>query len=383
MRRVWHDPTVPPDSPVAVEIRALSDGESSLVDEWTALERQALEPNVYLSPHFVVPAWRHLDHSPAPLLLVIRDSDGLAGLGVFQRAPASWRVPWPHLQAYSTNFSFLTGLLLHRERAREALSGVLRWMAEDRDAPPALAFPDWRAAGPTASLLRGLSDHGVRWYPFSRRQRAVLQQMASAGDPLATLSGRKKRRLRKARRDLEAKGPVRFEVLRGPAVTSEAVERFLMLESMGWRGEAGTALLSNPRDADFFRAVVTALAPENRVFFAELWCGDEIVASTSNFTAGDMGFAFKIGWDPRFRSETPGVLNEICLVEQFAERLPDLQAIDSGAQPGSYIDDLWPGRVDLERGCLVAGAVMKRYQDVLSMVRRAKHALRPTDLHPS
>ena len=45
---------------------------------WTGLESRAAEPNVYLSPHFVLPALRHLDASLRPVIAWIEAGTGAA-----------------------------------------------------------------------------------------------------------------------------------------------------------------------------------------------------------------------------------------------------------------------------------------------------------------
>jgi hypothetical protein len=360
-----------------VNTQPLSTAEPPFVDEWADLERHAIEPNIYLSPHFAVPAAKHLAPSPALVLLTVRVDGRLAVLGLFQHAAASWRMPRGHLRAYGLPYALQSGLLVHREFAREGLAGLLRWMATGRHAPPALEFEEWRTEGPVARLLGDVrSGYGLAWCAFQRRERAVLMRAECSGDALASLGSRRRKSLRRAMRDLEEKGPVRWELLRGSQVTPAAVDRFLTLEAMGWKGGDGTALLSKPQDTRFFRAVVDGLATENRVFFCELWCGDHIVASNSNFIAGDMGFAFKVGWNPEFRAQSPGILNELRFMEQFAARMPDITSIDGGAQPGSFIDALWTGRDALEWGFLVSGAFLTRYSRLLAAARQARHALR-------
>lgn len=350
----------------------------AFVAEWEDLEHHAIEPNVYLSPDFVIPAGEQLAPSPGLLVLRVRVDGRLAGLGVFQQAGASWRMPCPHLRAYASPYALVTGLLLRRGVEREALGGLLRWMREDLHAPRAIEFEEWRTDGPTAPLLGALlPEFGLDWWSYYKRERAVLLRAQSGGSAFDALGSKRRKNMRRALRDLEAIGPVRWELLRGPGVTPAAVDRFLALEALGWKGEEGTAMLSKPADTRFFRDVVDRLAVKNRVFFSELWCGDQIVASNSNFIAGDMGFAFKVGWDPRFRDQSPGILNELQFMEGFAEAMPDIACIDGGAQPGSFIDGLWAGRMALEWGMLVSGALLSSYGQVLSAVREIRDAVRP------
>jgi hypothetical protein len=93
--------------------------------------------------------------------------------------------------------------------------------------------------------------------------------------------------------------------------------------------------------------------------------------------SGGVGFAFKVGWEAELRKVGPGVLNETELVLAAPEVCADLAWFDSGAQPDSFIDRLWPERREL--GTLVvpltrAGAVSLR---LLGGLRRVVRRLRP------
>jgi hypothetical protein len=77
------------------------------IDAWLDLEARALEPNGYLSPHFVLPALRHLDGDKTVLaVLVEAPATGpsarmrLLGLGLFVRSGPTRALPLPHLVGY-------------------------------------------------------------------------------------------------------------------------------------------------------------------------------------------------------------------------------------------------------------------------------------------
>ena len=89
---------------------------------WSDLEARALEANAYLSPHFVLPALRHLEPT-APIVIVLVErghqrAGELMGVGVFRLCPPTPRFPLRHLVAYRSCHSYLSGLLVdHREAA--------------------------------------------------------------------------------------------------------------------------------------------------------------------------------------------------------------------------------------------------------------------------
>ena len=55
-------------------------------------------------------------------------------------------------------------------------------------------------------------------------------------------------------------GPIAFEIIRGGPGLGALVEEMLALEAAGWKGREGTAILSKPEDARFYRALAPAAA---------------------------------------------------------------------------------------------------------------------------
>jgi hypothetical protein len=74
-----------------IKARVLSANQfdSQLIGQWEQLEQRALEANPFLSPHFVLPAVRHLTPQRDVLFLVLESegefSSELVGLGAFER----------------------------------------------------------------------------------------------------------------------------------------------------------------------------------------------------------------------------------------------------------------------------------------------------------
>jgi CelD/BcsL family acetyltransferase involved in cellulose biosynthesis len=194
-------------------------------------------------------------------------------------------------------------------------------------------------------LLRAIAhETGMRRSESYRYQRATMIPR-EMGDAYLTgpLSSRNKK-LRSQKNKLGKQGEVRFEVLRGPAIDDAAIERHLALEHMGWKGESGTSMRSNPAHEAFFRDVAAGFAADDRALFAQLSVGDHVIASTSNFIAGKTGFAFKIGFDPAYSQFGPGTMCELEFMRCAPDIAGDLDSFDSGAVAGSYLEAMWPER---------------------------------------
>ncbi|MBE0602785.1 MAG: GNAT family N-acetyltransferase, partial [Deltaproteobacteria bacterium] len=132
---------------------------------------------------------------------------------------------------------------------------------------------------------------------------------------------------------------------------------------------------SDPSHEAFFREAADCFREKGRLFFTELSVDGAVVASTSNFISGDAGFAFKIGWRPEFAKLSPGMLNEVECIRNAPERFGNLAFIDSGAEEGSFIDQLWTGRRGLSSGFFGTTPLGKNALSVVDRVRTLKRRL--------
>lgn len=331
--------------------------DARFVADWADLERRALEPNAFLSPHFVLPATRELEPGLRPVILEVRRQDGLlAGLGVFRDRPPSLRCPLPHLGAFRTKHSYLCGWLVDRDHATQAMDAVLSMLSRRGTRWHGVVLPQTPAEETHRLMLEAAARRGLRWFEYARRTRAMLD-VAAAGEPaIEALSSSRRKTLRRKRRQLEESGVVEWQLISGADGAGRCVDRFLALENAGWKGAEGGSLLSSAAGEGFFRSMIAGFAREGRAFFTELSVGGQVVSSTCNLESGDEGFAFKIGWDPRFASMSVGTLNEIELMRSAPARLSHLCRLDSGSEPGSYLDDLWTGRRVLVDGLVTTTA---------------------------
>jgi CelD/BcsL family acetyltransferase involved in cellulose biosynthesis len=370
----------PLPSPELLGIRTLSPGDvdEQLVGQWRDLEARALEDNVYLSPDFVLPAMRHLEPQGEPLLIAAFEGERatrLVGLGLFRAVRGDRRFPLAHLAAFTTRYSYLTGLLVDAELAGPVLERFFRFLRRPGSPWHGITFSDWRTDGPLGrAVLRTAQGAGASWHPESRFQRAALvpRQLTeqSFETALAQCSGRdwRKKTLR-----MIAQDELRWRFLAGSACDPAAVERFLQLEDRGWVKERSSSLLAAGH-ADFFRELCRGFARRQRIFFTELLLGDEVIASTSNFVSGSTGFAFKIGWNTDHARLRPGLLNELMFLRSARAECAALGHIDSGTQEGSFIETLWGERLTLESGALALTRLGHVAATTCDVLRRAKRA---------
>lgn len=362
-----------------VSLESLTPGDLSA---WEGLEAVATDPNAYLSPHFVLPAARHLSSRRPPRVVLAErpgpDGATLVGLAVVQPSWGSKRIPSPHNVVYRTKHSFLSGLLLHRDCATDALTALLEGLKSSGFHGHGLALETvW-----TDSLLaQAAEQHGPKAGRAVRqadvRQRAILYpELASAQLQQPALRQRVRELDRKMRR-LREVGQVEWRCHRGQ-VPEAAVEAFLALEHAGWKGESGSSLRSCNAEESFFREAVARFSAAGRALFTELCLDGVPIASSSNFIAGRTGFGFKVGYDPRYRAYAPGLLNELGLLRHAGECLADLDCIDSGSNPGAYIEQMWLSRRPVTRLAIPLTPVGRIAVMAGTAVRAARRSLTTT-----
>ncbi len=346
---------------------------------WADLESRTLDPNAYLSPYFVVPAQRYLDGHADPLVMWI-EQEGTAGhevlgVGIFDAVRGTRQFPLPHLRAFCSPHSKLSGLLVDSTVASEVIEAWVAYCASKAFHWHGIEFVYWQADSKTEQLVRSIGpQYGATWYEYERMSRAVLYP-SQAGEPYieSKLSANRRKDARRCMRRLEDIGPVTWTLLQGTAVDEACTDRFLELERDGWKGDQGDALLSNSHDEQFFREMVRGFAGAGRALFAELRVGERVICSTSNFLSGRAAFAFKIGWHRDFAKMSPGTLNEVEMIRHAPSLLGKLDFFDSGASQNSYINELWVDRRPLSNSILVttgAGRVMLRVVDLGKRLKR-------------
>ncbi len=124
------------------------------------------------------------------------------------------------------------------------------------------------------------------------------------------------------------------------------VDDFLHLESLGWKGQEGTALACDPKQTEAFRWVADSFGRLDRVRFAEIALSGRVVASMCLFRSETDYYAFKIGWDPALERGCPGYLLASELQAHLTD-LPGCERIDGCASAGSFLDHVWPDRKEM------------------------------------
>jgi CelD/BcsL family acetyltransferase involved in cellulose biosynthesis len=312
---------------VSARLVRLDDISDADVAAWRRLAGGACEANPFFEPDFVLAAQRAF--GGGRLLVAERDGGWIGCLPVKRPVPGVLRV-WAH------SYCFLGTPLVdasHLDDAATALVGAARLLILDRQA----------GDGPVAeAVARALRERGMVPFHESGHERAALHRRAE-GDYLAGMRPHRRREFRRQARRLEEELGAALEV-HDVSADAGAADRFLVLESSGWKGRAGTALGSKPHHAAFFREICDRFRALGRLQMLEMTCGDRTVAMKCNLVAGDGVFCFKIAHDETLNRFSPGVQLEIAHVERFHCDRAERWADSCAAADNEMINRLWPDR---------------------------------------
>jgi CelD/BcsL family acetyltransferase involved in cellulose biosynthesis len=318
------------------------------VADWRSLATHCLEPNVFLEPDFALAAARHLAGEEAPrFLFVWTESDELIGVCPLEQAAGLGRLLpqriWTHDQAP------LGTPLLDRARAKDALGAILSYARLHLPENAGLMFPLLAQDGPVEQLLSDwAASENCDLQNFAPRQRPVLYARADAKTFLEnSVTSARRRKLKKARSQLEAQGVLNFRIFQTPSEIERAAEAFFELEAKGWKGRRGTAFLQAPQRSAFAREMASKLAGENKFFIGSLELDGQPLAMSLMLRTGNRAFWWKITYDESFAIYSPGVLLAVEMT-QYLLADPTIALTDSCASDENpMIEHIWSDRMTL------------------------------------
>ncbi|MCG2576999.1 GNAT family N-acetyltransferase [Dechloromonas sp. XY25] len=327
--------------------------DSDLIEAWRCLAEHALVPNAYLTPMFILPALTHIaPPDPVSIILIETGRGDLIGLGVFQTRRLLPFFHWQALVSFRSKHTYLSGLLVDGRQAPAAVDAFFAFVSRPGSGWHGVRF-DWLSAGDALDrLLQEVAHRRHLWWSESARMRraVLLPWRHDTADLIARIPKAVLKNLHRCRRRLEENGPTDWRIHYGNEVGDEVVERFIALEHMGWKGKAGTSVRADPAHERFFREMIAGFRDTGSVFFTELLHAGQVIASTCNLVSGNAAFAFKISWDPACARYSPGMLNELHLLERAKEAVGHFDLVDSGSVEGGFIDKLWLDKRELVSG---------------------------------
>ena len=338
-----------------VQILNEADLDPMAIASWKDLETNAVPSSLYLSRSFLEPAIRAQLGQGDPIYIVIEREGQWLGVGVFESVSGTRNIPLPHLRSWRTSHSYLDGMLIRQGDEQVALQAFWKFMQEEIHPWYAVEFGQLAEDDPVSQFLEQTAAQvGVELKKGPSVLRAMMDVPSStdsseegATADLSAISSRRAKSLRQSWNWLTRQGEVSFDIQRDPENLKQSAERFLELESLGWKSEAGTSLASNQKERQFFLELVERFSRDHKVFFLELSVDDVVIGSVVHFVSGDISYAFKLGWDPEYARGCPGYQLKAQTLYHASQMFPELRMIDSCSCPDSFIEHVWAGRREI------------------------------------
>ena len=319
----------------------------SIADEWRALAARALEPNVFYEPAFALAAAPVFGADVGAVL--VRTAGGrlaglfLARIGRWRGGFTSMLVGWTH------PYAPLGTPLIDRDEPEAVIAAWLDHLGRDPAMPAQLLLPLVPELGVFASALEiVLARQSRRVAAFGRHERALLAPGTEREKYLErSMSASKRKELRRQRRRLEDIAPVTVTTATGASDIEAALQDFMVLEASGWKGLAGTAIVSDPAIKGFVQQAAAGLAAEGHARIDRLFLNDTAIAATITLESGDTAWCWKIAYNEGLARSSPGVQLVCDLTENLLTQ-PAPQRVDSCATAGHpMIDHVWRERLAL------------------------------------
>jgi CelD/BcsL family acetyltransferase involved in cellulose biosynthesis len=299
-----------------------------LAVDWDALADE-VGASPFLRPGWVAAWWRAFGRGRLAILS-LRRAGRLVGLvpltrrGGALRGTANW---------HTMDF----GLLAVDQEARQQLAAAL-FAATPRRAT--LGFLAAEGADLPICSAAALNA-GYRLVARPIEQSCLVPTDGDWDAYQSRLPAGRRRDLRRCRRRLSQLGDLALEVCEG-AASVDTLRQVLPLEASGWKGQAGTAILSRPQTRMFYTEVTRWAAGRGWLRLYVLRLDGRPLAFHWVLLGGDSAYHLKGGYDVAFRKLSPGILIiwEI-LARSFADPAVRWECLGA-AEPYKLV---WPGEV--------------------------------------
>jgi CelD/BcsL family acetyltransferase involved in cellulose biosynthesis len=335
----------PRELALTTEWRPLA-GLAGIADEWRALARRAIEPNVFYEPAFALAAASALGSDAGAVLVRSTGPQTLIGLFPCRVETRRYGMRLPLLTAWTHPYGPLGTPLVEQDALLPAVTAFLDHVADDPKLPKLLLLPYQVEDGPVAAVLgAAIARRGGQTVRFDAHARALLAPAKDRSGYLDAALGRKKRKeLGRQRRRLDDAGAVRLELADSPADAAEALADFLALEARSWKGAAGTAAAQSDAIRGFMEKAIAGLAAQGQARVARLVQAGRTIAAGVLLTSGRGAWFWKIAHDESAARASPGVQLTLDLSEAILRDVEIAWCDSCATADHAMIDSIWRER---------------------------------------
>ena len=256
---------------------------------WDALA--AAHPDPFSTTAWLAAWWRAFGAGGRSRVLVARrDGDIVGGLPV----------------GMANEHSPLTRVLGDEATRRELVAAALR------EAPSLTLLDVPEADAPAPTGLPVLRRPGAR--------APIVETTGTFEDWRAGSKPRWGAPLERFRRKMGRENGLVLRLNESPADLERELERGFAVEGSGWKGRAGTAIVSRPETERFYREVAAVFAARGELACSSLELDGRMAAWDLSLLHAGRVFLLKTGFDEEFRKLAPGLVLRLSVIEDCFER---------------------------------------------------------------
>ncbi len=110
-----------------------------------------------------------------------------------------------------------------------------------------------------------------------------------------------------------------FAIVVAPRNLEAELEDGLAVEASGWKGENGTAILSDPQTAAFYRAIAAAFEARDELRLSRIALDGETIAFDIAILHDGRLHSLKVGYDEDRKSLAPALVMRLSMIERCFE----------------------------------------------------------------
>jgi CelD/BcsL family acetyltransferase involved in cellulose biosynthesis len=327
---------------------------------WDALAARAAEPNPF-AERWCLDAGLTAFAADSVQLAALTADGALAGILPLVRRWSYEGYPFPHIGSWLHANAFCGTPLVAAGHEHAFWRELLAWADGHAGRALFLHLEGMSVDGPLYAALRDVCALEKRAAAVVHRlDRALLaSELGSQAYYDASLSGKKRKELRRQHARLAEQGALAFERRVDDAGLTEWADAFLALERAGWKGREGSALGCDPAKAAFLRDALAGAAAHGRLERLAITLDGTPIAMLANFVTPPGAYSFKTTYDERYARFSPGVLLQRENLDLLARE--DIAWADScAAADHPMIERIWREKRTIVRVSIAIGAPLRR-----------------------
>lgn len=259
--------------------------------------------------------WKAFGDGCKLAICTVRDGDTLAGVLPLLYADHD-------LQAMANSHSGIFRPLASGPEAFEAL--VVAALQDKRK----LVLRDLREQDPGIETLVDDARHaGMLSFSEAGSRSSIVDTNGEFEDWVKQSNSSWKKRLQRYRRKMDKDYEATFEIARSPIDLKTELAEGFALEASGWKGDAGTAIVSQPETEAFYRAIAAAFQGRDELRLSRIALDGKAVAFSFCIEHGGRLYSLKAGYDESFSKLVPGLVMQLAIIEACFER-DDIEAYE-------------------------------------------------------